>query len=422
MLAPLATFSKLTLCAVIAAGCGVLATTSYADAKRDRMVTVKLDDSPESEWKLQDISDFAAAVRGADSVVILEGLPYPAAEKEWYDHESKRKDLSWIHDYPFYRHPLKISDQDLREVKEILLDPGAHLEFPKFMPSLLTEDFHPNYTVVWSKRGLQVGSLMDLSCRCEWKNFTQVLYGRIAHEPYAKLSKILGKYHQNLPAAVADPSITAAIPASILSRTVTESNWRSFYDNLCSEMAKWHTPTHEPELVETFWDPIFYLKPSYYFIDGENLGEIEICDGIWFAAYRGKRVSELVAIGCANRTEYKKNPLGIADAVRLCLAANWSNGCHTYLAVNQGMGSISFPGLNQLQVDSLAAADFRVILDDHMSFVVDDERHTAAKRRSSVVKFMELYNPALFEKAASKGPTAGTPVALPASEAGATPR
>jgi hypothetical protein len=78
--------------------------------------------------------------------------------------------------------------------------------------------------------------------------------------------------------------------------------------------------------------------------------------------------------------------------------------------------------LNQLQVDSLAAADFRVILDDHMSFVVDDERHTAAKRRSSVVKFMELYNPALFEKAASKGPTAGTPVALPASEAGATPR
>jgi hypothetical protein len=186
---------------VIIAGCGVLATRSYADARRDGVVTVTLDDTPESEWKLQDISDFAAAVRGADSVVVFEGLPYPEAEKEWYDHESRRKDLVWIRGYPFYPTPLKVSDEDLRQIREIVLDPGAHLEFPKFMPSLLTEDFHPNYAVIWSRGGLQVGSLMDLNCRCEWKNFTptQVLYGRIAHEPYTKLSKILGKYQQERP-------------------------------------------------------------------------------------------------------------------------------------------------------------------------------------------------------------------------------
>jgi hypothetical protein len=528
--------------ALMAAGCAALIATGFADEKRDGVLIVTLDDFPESEWTLQDISGFAAAVRVTDSVVILEGLPYPEAEKEWYDHESKRKDLVWIRDYPFYPRPLKVSDEELHQLKGILSDPKAHLEFPKLMPSLLTEDFHPNYAVVWSKDGQRVGSLIDLGSRHEWKNFTpsQVLYGRIASEPYKKLSKILGKYQQERPemmsyfiaeappsdqmralvraisehgvlsmlaqqvrvpvrelespgqveraavspsgvilrdtvsleelrstqpgaskpipddelmvvrkldgsrywivrktdygaaeaflgpdlhAAIAVPSITAAdIPASILGRTVTESDWRSLYDHLCSEMAKWHTPTHEPELVETFWDPIFYLKPRYYFIDGQNLGEIEICEGTWFAAYRGMRVSELVAIGRANREEYRKNPLGIADAVRLCLAANWSNGCHAYLAINQGMDSVSFPGLNQSQVDSLAAANYRVILDNHMSFVVNDDRHTEAKRRSNVVKFMELYNAALFEQAANRTPPPETPVGLPAGEAEARPR
>jgi hypothetical protein len=198
-------------------------------------------------------------------------------------------------------------------------------------------------------------------------------------------------------------SISAAeIPTSILSRTVTEPNWRSLYDNLCVQMAKWHTPTHEPELVEKFWEPLFYLKPSYYFIDGQNLGEIEICPGTWFAAYRGKRVSDLVAIGVANREEYKKKPLAVKDAVRMCLEANCRSGCRVFLATNQGMGTVSFPGLNQAQVDSLTQADYRVVLDEHMAFVVDDGQHSEAKRRATIVKFMELYNAALYEKRANQ--------------------
>lgn len=199
----------------IIAGCCVLAAPGFADEKRDGVVTVTMDDSPESEWKVQDISGFAAAVRASDSVVVLEGLPYPEAEKAWYEHESKRKDLIWIRDYPFYPRPLKVSDEDLREVKEILLDPRAHLEFPRFMPSLLTEDFHPNYAVVWSKGGKQAGSVIDLGCRHEWRNFTpaQVLYGRIASQAYEKLSKILGKYQQERPERQGAAS-PAALPPS----------------------------------------------------------------------------------------------------------------------------------------------------------------------------------------------------------------
>jgi len=170
----------------------------FAEEKNAGVGRVEMDDSRESAWKLQDISGFAVALRDADSLIVLEGLPYPEMEKRWYEHESKRKDLIWIRDYPFYPHPLKVSDIDLVQIKEVLLDPAAHLEFPAYLPSLLTEGYHPNFAVLWSKGGQRFGSLMDLYCRREWKNFTpaELLYGRISSVAYAKLSKVLGKYHQ----------------------------------------------------------------------------------------------------------------------------------------------------------------------------------------------------------------------------------
>jgi hypothetical protein len=190
----------ITLFAIIVVGCCVIAerTKAATDVVKVEMPVDVLD---ESQWKLQDISGFAAAVRASDSVTVFEGLPYPEAEEKWYKRESKRKDLIWIHGFPFYPHLLKVSDDDFAQIKEILLAPAAHLEFPKVMPSLLCEDFHPNYAVVWSKGREQVGTLIDLNCRAEWRNFTpvQLFEGRIAHEAWTKLSKVLGKYRQEYP-------------------------------------------------------------------------------------------------------------------------------------------------------------------------------------------------------------------------------
>jgi hypothetical protein len=205
------------------------------------------------------------------------------------------------------------------------------------------------------------------------------------------------------------PLITGAeIPASILSRTVSEPDWRSLCDHLGAEVAKWHTPTHEPELVERFWEPLSHLKPKYYFVDGQDLGELEICEGTWFAAYRGRRVSELVAIGRANREEYRKHPLAIADAVRLCLEDTWKLGCRRFVAINQGRGEVSFPGLTQAQLDSLGQPDFRVVYDAHLNFFVDDERGSYARHRAAVLKFAELYNAALFRKLIVQAPPASS--------------
>jgi len=190
------------------------------------------------------------------------------------------------------------------------------------------------------------------------------------------------------------------IPASILSRTVTEPDWQRFGNNLCREVAKWHTPTHEPELVAKIWEPLLYLRPNYYFVEGKFLGEIEICKGSWFAAYRGKQVSDLIAIGTANRDEYTKKPLALKEAVQMCLEANWNSGCHAFLAIDQGMGEISFPGLEQTQVDSLTASDSQIVLHEDGAFVVDDVQHTETKRRITLLRFIELYNKALFQKRA----------------------
>ena len=46
-----------------------------------------------------------------------------------------------------------------------------------------------------------MGSLIDLEIRAEWRNFTpaQLLEGRIAHEAWTKLKKVLGKYRQEYP-------------------------------------------------------------------------------------------------------------------------------------------------------------------------------------------------------------------------------
>lgn len=216
--------------------------------------------------------------------------------------------------------------------------------------------------------------------------------------------------------AISGASISAAdIPASILNGTVTEADWRSLYDNLSAEVAKWHTPTHEPDLVERFWDPLFYLKPNYYFIDGQNLGEIEICRGTWFATYRGKRVSDLVAIGRSNQDTYRKKPLSMADAVRLCLEAHWKCDCHAFLAIEVGFQEVSFPGLNREQVDSWAAADYKVLF-GHAQVYVDDDRGTEAKRRAKVLRFAELYNAALVEKLANQAREATATAVTPAAE------
>lgn len=162
--------------------------------------TIDMGIAPEAEWKLQDVAEFAAGVREAASVVVFEGLPHPVLAEKLYQREAKRHDLISIHGYPFYARPLNVPAETIDQIRAILLNPAAHLQFPELMPSELCGGYHPDYAVVWLNGGKQYGSLICFGCR-EWKNFTpdQLLYGRISHEAFTKLSGILDGYHGQRP-------------------------------------------------------------------------------------------------------------------------------------------------------------------------------------------------------------------------------
>lgn len=197
------------------------------------------------------------------------------------------------------------------------------------------------------------------------------------------------------------------IPASITGRTVTEQTWRALYDNLCREVAGWRTPTHTPEFLDSFWKPLFALKPQHYSVGDEFFGEAEICQGTWFDAYRGKTVAELVAIGVANQKRYDAAPLSVEEAAKACMTAHLASGCRKYLAITQFEAEeiASVPGLSSAQTASLTQNDLAIIADDRLPcFIVSESPASAktedskqTKHRELLWAFMEAYNRALHE-------------------------
>ncbi len=210
------------------------------------------------------------------------------------------------------------------------------------------------------------------------------------------------------------------IPATITGRRVTERTWRALYDNLCREVAGWRTPTHTPEFLDSFWKPLFALKPQYYSVGDEFLGEAEICQGAWFEAYRGKTVAELVAIGVANQKHYDASPLSVDEAARACMAAHLASGCKKYLAIilieEEEIARV--PGLTPEQTAPLSLNDLAIIANDRQpEFIVQESDAMAAQYAKQQTKhrevrwaFMEAYNKALYEKLSCVSPpTSATP-------------
>jgi len=209
------------------------------------------------------------------------------------------------------------------------------------------------------------------------------------------------------------------IPASITSRRVTEQTWRELDENLHREVAAWRTPTHTPELLGSFWEPLFALKPQYYSVGDEYLGEVAICQGTWFEAYRGKTVAELVAIGAANQKRYKTSPLSVEEAASACLAAHLACDCRKYLAVIliEDQEIARTPGLTPAQTSSFSMSDLAIIDNDRQPVIMIHESAAKAeqyakeqaKHREIRWAFMEIYNKALYEKLHPASPTAREP-------------
>lgn len=160
---------------------------------------ITLEDLSRKETSLGDITPFFEAISGAESVTVYEGLPHPLWESKLHDSELKRPDLIRIEGYSFYAKPLNLSAEENQKLTEISLRKDAHLVHGGFKQC---GGYHPDYVIIWEKRGKKSGSLICFGCY-EWKNFTPQgrLYEDLGESAYKDLQALLTKYVVNRPNA-----------------------------------------------------------------------------------------------------------------------------------------------------------------------------------------------------------------------------
>jgi hypothetical protein len=141
---------------------------------------------------------FSAAIRGADTVVLLEGLPHQTWERELLEQERKSKPVQELHGYPFYKEPLDLRPEDAKRLTQVLADP-SHLK--PVEGQKLCGGFHPDYTVEWHHGSDTFHALVCLGCD-EVKLFGPEidLYDDLSQSAAKELETLLGGYHKNRPA------------------------------------------------------------------------------------------------------------------------------------------------------------------------------------------------------------------------------
>jgi len=89
---------------------------------------------------------FIEAVRRADSVVVLEGLPHHSYERELLEEERRSKKVQELNGYPFYEEPLTLTENDAQRLSKIL---GSWTTYKPFKSPAACGGFHPDYAVEW---------------------------------------------------------------------------------------------------------------------------------------------------------------------------------------------------------------------------------------------------------------------------------
>lgn len=112
--------------------------------------------------------DFDRAIKTTDRVAIYEGLPHQTFEPDLLANELLRPDISHICEFPFYDHPIEVTSEEKRRLSAVAL----HLDIRATPVGLkLCGGFHPDFAVVWERRGKRYGMLICFGSN-EWKRFT----------------------------------------------------------------------------------------------------------------------------------------------------------------------------------------------------------------------------------------------------------
>jgi hypothetical protein len=143
------------------------------------------------------LKTFAQGVQQADKVVLYEGLPHQMFETKLLKEERQTKPVQELNGYPFYQEPLALSQEDAKQLSEMLSDSSS---FRFFMGEKKCGGFHPDYCVEWQRGAECYRAALCFGCH-EVKVFGPGIESRndLSPRAYEKLKRILKGYRKNRP-------------------------------------------------------------------------------------------------------------------------------------------------------------------------------------------------------------------------------
>jgi hypothetical protein len=138
-----------------------------------------------------------AAITGADSLVLYEGLPHQMFEAEALRREKEGKKTVTLHGHPFYAEALPVTAEDTENLRSLLSDVQS---FDKWMGEAKCGGFHPDYLAEWRVGQATYRVLVCFGCK-EAKVFgpERDLRCHIQRGAFDGLHKLLKKHHKNRP-------------------------------------------------------------------------------------------------------------------------------------------------------------------------------------------------------------------------------
>ena len=95
------------------------------------------------------------------SLTLLEGLPHPAWEKALLEGELERPDIVRVADCPFYKDPMELRRETVRELEQLVTDPRC---FATWGGEKRCGGFHPDYALVWNESHTVSNVLLCFGC------------------------------------------------------------------------------------------------------------------------------------------------------------------------------------------------------------------------------------------------------------------
>ena len=116
----------------------------------------------EADKRFDDNKALFAAIRGANHLVLYEGLPHQTFEAEELEKERRRKETLTLHDYPFYVAPLDVSAEDAANLEALL---GDEQSFRQWRGEKKCGGFHPDYLAEWRSAEATYRFLICFGCQ-----------------------------------------------------------------------------------------------------------------------------------------------------------------------------------------------------------------------------------------------------------------